>query len=167
MGLAQTSALVLALALGVASCGDATDAEAPSAPQAPRTGCTVSADELGWVEAVPYTVQPGDTIELFVVNRSGRQVTFGVAFEFERLVDGSWEPATDDVYGGAVAIPEIAIVLDDGDRYGGLKDRFGGGAIDLPGDLEPGTYRAVKAVTSTDSHGKATTGRFCGSFRTA
>lgn len=147
----MTLALALA-ALLAAGCGedDETEPSASADALAPALGCDEGVGELS---VNPATAAPGETVAIQVENLSeDRVLTYGLANEIERAEGGEWV---------AVELPptpilEIALVVKPGETSAG-----GGGAtsdrLELPQDLEPGSYRVVKDVTSGEPRGGGTT----------
>lgn len=132
--LAPIGALVLGLALG--SCGD--DPDQPVSSPATSTSSTpepgppdAPGDELT-VAVEPSPAPPGSTVQATVQNGTTKEFTYGAAYELDHQVDGAWE---------MIELPsrpviEIAYVAPPGKSGGAL-------AVELPGELEPGTYRVV------------------------
>ena len=143
----MTAVLVLA-ALSVVGCGEDGEGEPPvsGGPAEPAAGCDPGVGEL---RVAPEVAAPGETLAIEVENLSeDRVLTYGLASELEREADGRWVP----VELPPTPILEIALVVKPGETSSG-----GGGAtgdrLDLPRDLEPGSYRVVKEVTAGDPAG--------------
>lgn len=126
----------MAAALLLGACGE--DDETTSAGSTDTTSTTTAAaDEANseiLVEVEPSPAAPGSTVMAAVRNDSEMQFTYGAAYELDRLTGDAWEmvelPPT--------AVIEIAYVAPPGRDGAALE-------VELPEDLEPGTYRVVVA----------------------
>lgn len=125
----------MTLALSLGSCGeDSTESSSTAAADpATTTAGDVASDEI-LVEVEPSPAPPGSTVSASVENESEKVFTYGAAYELDREVDGAWEV----VELPPRAVIEIAYVAPPG-KSGAALD------VELPGDLEPGTYRVVVA----------------------
>jgi hypothetical protein len=109
-------------------------------------GCDRVAGELS---VDPVTAAPGATVAIGVENLSeDRVLTYGLANGLERAEEGEWV---------AVELPptpilELALVVGPGETSaagrGATSDR-----LELPQELEPGSYRVVKEVTAGEPGG--------------
>jgi len=116
--------LLAALALLAAGCGDDETTTVSSTPTAPSGGLSVRVE--------PPSSAPGATVMASVRNDTGEQFTYGAAYELEREVDGGFEQV--DLPSRPVI--EIAYVAPPGETGPPVE-------VELPADLEPGTYRVV------------------------
>ena len=115
--LAVCSLLLLASSLLAAACGEEQ---------------TTSEDPTTEVIVTPASARPGSMVAAAIRNEGDQELTYGAAYAIERGVDGSWEP----VELPHRAVPEIGYIASPG-RTGPPV------AVELPDDLEPGTYRVV------------------------
>jgi hypothetical protein len=118
-----TVALAAVACLALTACGDDSGS---------GTGETTSADAGLRVEVEPARAAPGATIRARVVNDTGREFTYGAAYELERQAGDSFEKV--DL--PPRPVPEIGYVA----KPGGT-----GPAVDveIPKDALPGQYRVV------------------------
>ena len=117
---------LLATCLVFAGCGD-DDSEAGS------TSTTSSGGSGGLTVTVePAQAAPGDTVKASVVNDTGKDFTYGAAYELELKADDSWGKVKLPVR----PVPEIGYVAASGEP-GPPVD------VELPKDLATGTYRVV------------------------
>lgn len=128
--------IVLSLACGLllAGCGGSSDeptsAEPPSGAEA-----SGAADNEGSglsVAVSPAKAAPGQPVKASVVNNTDQEFTYGAGYELERRRVSGWE---------AIELPDrpviqIAYVAPPGERGPPVR-------VNLPLDLEPGTYRVV------------------------
>ena len=140
--------LLALVAVLVAACGEDDAGEPADSTPAPAAvaGCDQGVGEL---RVDPGTAPPGETIAIEVENLSEDQVlTYGLGSGLEREEDGRW--ATLEL--PPTPVPQIALIVRPGETSAG-----GGGAtsdrLELPADLEPGSYRVVKEVTAGDPAG--------------
>jgi hypothetical protein len=116
--LAMCSLLLPASSLLLAACGE--DEQ------------TTSDEPTTEVIVTPASARPGSMVAAAIRNEGDEELTYGAAYEIERSVDGSWEP----VELPQRAVPEIGYVASPGGTGPPV-------AVELPDDLEPGTYRVV------------------------
>ena len=158
------AALLLTALLGAGCGADDEESQAPSATgPAAALGCDQGEARL---LLDPERVQPGGRIDVRVENLTeDRVLTYGLASSVERAAGEDWLP----VELPSRAIIEIALVV----RPGESSRAGGAGAsrdyVQLPPDLEPGTYRVVKEVTSSRGIGGAEADalRVCAPFEVA
>ena len=159
-----TSALVL-VALLASSCGEDPQDEPSRSADAPASasGCDEGVGKL--ILSATEAVSAGEMIGIEVRNLSEDQVlTYGLGSELERAENGEWVAVELPL----TPIPQIALIVRPGETSSG-----GGGAtqdrLELPENLEPGSYRVVKQVTAGEPAGGGSTDslRLCASFTVA
>ncbi len=115
--LAVCSLLLAASSLLVAACGESAQTTAEPATE---------------VVVTPASARAGSMVAAALRNEGEEEITYGAGYEIERSVDGSWEP----VELPQRAVPEIGYLA----APGGTGPPV---AVELPDDLEPGSYRVV------------------------
>ena len=93
---------------------------------------TTSAEPATEVIVTPASAKAGSMVAAALRNEGEEEITYGAGYEIERSVDGSWEP----VELPQRAVPEIGYIA----APGGTGPPV---AVELPDDLEPGSYRVV------------------------
>lgn len=136
--------VVLAVGAGLAGCGSGEQTGPPGG--VPRPPGPIEGESAGRLVVQPASVEAGETIGIAVENVGDVPILYGLDDRVQRRADGKWVNATADVYGTHRAVPGIGLIVRPGGRagpdYGQVSDR-----IPLPRDLDPGTYRVVKAVS--------------------
>jgi hypothetical protein len=95
----------------------------------------------------PASAQAGVTVGISVLNAGEVTLFYGLDNRIERRSNGTWEDATEDVFGTAnPPVLLIRLIAKPGElagpRHNAVTD-----SIRLPRSLPPGDYRIVKEVT--------------------
>lgn len=112
------------MGLLLSACGDDSDTSDSSSATPPDAGLSV--------EVTPASVAPGGVVKARVVNDSGEQFTYGLAYELERQSGNTFEP----VKLPPRPVPEIGLVAMPGETGPPVTVR-------IPADALPGQYRVV------------------------
>jgi len=121
-------------------CGDDSAGNEDAVPVPGETTVGASADLAGTLHVTPTTVEPGEAIRIEVENRGDKTFSYPLHNRVERYVNGDWEAAVDPQ-----PAPDILLSVRPGARQGPkYPDGPLADLVELPSDLESGTYRVVK-----------------------
>ena len=120
----RVAATLASVLLLIAGCGGDESDSTTSSTTATGGGLTV--------KVTPARAAAGSKVEASVVNDTGKEFTYGAGYELERQANGGFEK---------VALPPAPVI-----EIGYVAPAEGTGPpveVDLPKDLQPGTYRVV------------------------